>query len=101
MTDLEIKLLPVTREDVARIREWLQDEDVAESWFGRYSYGDPAHRYCYAHTQAHGDSAHRHCYTHHQAYGDSYINGNGNAYALTSHSYSHGDTYSHAYTYTA
>ena len=40
---MEIKLLPVTREDVARIRGWLQDEDVAESWFGRYSYGDPAH----------------------------------------------------------
>ncbi len=40
---MEIKLLPVTREDVARIREWLQDADVAESWFGRYSYGNPAH----------------------------------------------------------
>ena len=43
MPHMEIKLLPVTREDVARVREWLQDEDVAESWFGRYSYGNPAH----------------------------------------------------------
>ena len=22
---------------------WLEDDEVAESWFGRYSYGDPAH----------------------------------------------------------
>ena len=43
MPHMEIKLLPVTREDVARISGWLQDEDVAESWFGRYSYGNPAH----------------------------------------------------------
>jgi len=33
----------VTRDDVHRIRQWLQDEEISESWFGRYSYGDPAH----------------------------------------------------------
>ena len=36
-------LRPVTREDVARLRRWLEDAEVSESWFGRYSYGDPAH----------------------------------------------------------
>ena len=29
--------------DVSRIRRWLEDDEVAESWFGRYSYGEPAH----------------------------------------------------------
>ena len=38
-----ITLRPVTREDVARLKSWLEDDEVAESWFGRYSYGDPAH----------------------------------------------------------
>ena len=38
-----VVLREVTREDVTRIREWLSDEAVSESWFGRYSYGDPAH----------------------------------------------------------
>jgi RimJ/RimL family protein N-acetyltransferase len=23
--------------------KWLQDKEVSDSWFGRYSYGDPAH----------------------------------------------------------
>ena len=36
-------LKPVVREDVTRLREWLTHEEVSESWFGRYSYGDPAH----------------------------------------------------------
>ena len=40
---LEISLQMVTRDDVARIRRWLDDEEVCESWFGRYAYGDPAH----------------------------------------------------------
>ena len=40
---LEINLQMVTRDDVARIRRWLDDEEVCESWFGRYAYGDPAH----------------------------------------------------------
>ena len=43
MPHREVTLKPVVKEDVARIRAWLQDEAVAESWFGRYSYGDPAH----------------------------------------------------------
>ena len=43
MATQTVTLRPVTREDVARLRSWLEDEEVAESWFGRYSYGDPAH----------------------------------------------------------
>ena len=38
-----VMLRHVTREDVSRLRQWLEDEEVSESWFGRYSYGDPAH----------------------------------------------------------
>ena len=38
-----VTLRTVSREDVGRIRQWLKDEEVSESWFGRYSYGDPAH----------------------------------------------------------
>lgn len=43
MPDPRIELRQITKEDVGRIHSWLQDEEVAESWFGRYSYGDPAH----------------------------------------------------------
>ena len=43
MTQQKIILKHVTSEDVSRIRQWLEDDEVAESWFGRYSYGDPAH----------------------------------------------------------
>ncbi len=39
----EINLQTVTRDDVTRIARWLEDEEVSESWFGRYAYGDPAH----------------------------------------------------------
>ena len=39
----EVELRQVARNDVGRIRQWLADEKIAESWFGRYSYGDPAH----------------------------------------------------------
>ena len=39
----EIALKIVSRADVSRIQTWLQDHDVSESWFGRYSYGNPAH----------------------------------------------------------
>ena len=42
MTQL-VELKPVTREDVTRIKTWLEDNDVSEAWFGRYTYGDPAH----------------------------------------------------------
>ncbi len=38
-----VVLKPVSREDVSRIRLWLEDNEVSENWFGRYSYGDPAH----------------------------------------------------------
>ncbi len=43
MPTQEVTLQPVTRDDVSRIRRWLEDEEIAQSWFGRYSYGDPAH----------------------------------------------------------
>ena len=43
MATQTVTLRPVTRGDVARLRSWLEDEEVSESWFGRYSYGDPAH----------------------------------------------------------
>ena len=43
MPQRRVTLRQVTRDDVSRIRQWLQDEEVSESWFGRYSYGDPAH----------------------------------------------------------
>ena len=38
-----VSLRSVTREDVSRIKQWLEDEEVVDSWFGRYSYGEPAH----------------------------------------------------------
>ena len=38
-----ISLKPVSRGDVKRIVNWLEDEQIAEDWFGRYSYGDSAH----------------------------------------------------------
>ena len=43
MPQQEVVLRPVTRDDVGRLRAWLEDAQVSESWFGRYSYGDPAH----------------------------------------------------------
>ena len=43
MEDKKILLQHVTKEDVKRINIWLSDETVTESWFGRYSYGNPAH----------------------------------------------------------
>ena len=45
MTHPERKIIfrHVTRQDVERVADWLRDKDVADSWFGRYSYGDPAH----------------------------------------------------------
>ena len=38
-----VELRPVTREDVQRLSTWLDDPDVSDAWFGRYTYGDPAH----------------------------------------------------------
>ena len=43
MLQKNVVLRQVSREDVTRIRGWLEDEEVSEMWFGRYSYGDPAH----------------------------------------------------------
>ena len=43
MPSQSVTLRTVTRDDVGRIRKWLGDEEVSESWFGRYSYSDPAH----------------------------------------------------------
>ena len=39
----QVELRQVTKDDVGRIAEWLKDPEVAESWFGRYTYGDAAH----------------------------------------------------------
>lgn len=39
----EVRLVEVSREDVERIIQWLQDEEVCSAWFGRYTYGDPIH----------------------------------------------------------
>ena len=36
-------LREVSRDDVKRVMDWLKDEEISESWYGRYSYGDPAH----------------------------------------------------------
>ncbi|HJN58611.1 MAG TPA: GNAT family protein [Dehalococcoidia bacterium] len=36
-------LREVSRDDVKRVMDWLKDDEVSESWYGRYSYGDPAH----------------------------------------------------------
>lgn len=38
-----VELRTISREDVARIVSWLDDSEISESWFGRYTYGDPAH----------------------------------------------------------
>ena len=38
-----VELKAVSKEDVLKIKEWLQDDEVSEAWFGRYSYGDSAH----------------------------------------------------------
>ncbi|MBI4306765.1 MAG: GNAT family N-acetyltransferase [Chloroflexi bacterium] len=39
----QIQLTEVMRDDVKRVADWLKDEEIAESWFGRYTYGEPAH----------------------------------------------------------
>ena len=38
-----VKLKNVIKEDVARIAKWLTNEKVSDSWFGRYTYDNPAH----------------------------------------------------------
>ena len=43
MPNQTVTLQHVTKEDVTRLRNWIEDNEVAESWFGRYAYGNPAH----------------------------------------------------------
>ena len=43
MAKTVITLRQVARKDVVRIIKWLDDPEVSENWFGRYSYGTPAH----------------------------------------------------------
>ena len=38
-----VELRPVTRDDVQRLADWLDDAEVSNAWFGRYTYGDAAH----------------------------------------------------------
>ena len=38
-----VQLTKVSRNDVARLAAWLDDDQVSDMWFGRYTYGDPAH----------------------------------------------------------
>lgn len=39
----QVSLLPVSREDVQRIIQWLQDNEVCASWYGRDEKGEPIH----------------------------------------------------------
>ncbi len=43
MAEQKIHLKHVSRDDVRRVGQWLEVDEVVESWFGRYSYGNPAH----------------------------------------------------------
>ena len=38
-----VKLTPVSREDVAQVAEWLQDDEVNASWYGTDEQGEPLH----------------------------------------------------------
>jgi RimJ/RimL family protein N-acetyltransferase len=38
-----ILLKNVIRGDIPRIVKWLKNDEVIENWFGRYTYGEPAH----------------------------------------------------------
>ena len=39
----EVRLVKVTRDDVTRMAEWLQDEEVHASWYGTDEQGEPLH----------------------------------------------------------
>ena len=39
----EVKLQPVSRDDVARMCQWLRDEDVSNTWYGCDDAGTPVH----------------------------------------------------------
>lgn len=38
-----IELKNVVRKDIPRIINWLKKDEVIDNWFGRYTYGEPAH----------------------------------------------------------
>ena len=38
-----IELKNVVRKDIPRIINWLENDEVIDNWFGRYTYGTPAH----------------------------------------------------------
>ena len=42
-TSPQVRLQPVSREDVQRIADWLEDRDVSDSWYGRDEEGVPIH----------------------------------------------------------
>ena len=39
----EVRLTPVTTDDVRRLTGWLQDPEVSASWYGRDEHGEPMH----------------------------------------------------------
>ena len=39
----QVNLREVSRDDVARLQQWLQDSDVCASWYGIDSAGEPVH----------------------------------------------------------
>ena len=39
----EIRLTQVSREDVTRVAQWLEDEEVNGSWYGANEQGEPSH----------------------------------------------------------
>ena len=39
----EVRLTQVTRDDIRRIAEWLQDEEINASWYGTDEQGEPLH----------------------------------------------------------
>lgn len=41
--DRIVELRPLSRNDVRRVAQWLQDDAVASLWFGRYPTGEPVH----------------------------------------------------------
>ncbi len=39
----EVTLQQVSRDDVARLYQWLRDEEVSASWYGTDADGEPIH----------------------------------------------------------
>lgn len=42
-TQTQVRLQPVSREDVERVARWLEDPEVADSWYGKDEAGKPIH----------------------------------------------------------